>query len=215
MIDMPSSSCSRFSSSRICAWIVTSSAVVGSSAMSSFGSHESAIAIITRWRIPPESWCGYSSMRRSGSGMPTSSSISIARSRAAFLLRPWCSRSDSDDLVAHLEDGVQRRHRLLEDHRDVVAADRPHAAPRSPSPDPPRRRRSGKGCFEPILDLARRRGISRITESDVTDLPLPDSPTIPSVSPGLTWNETPSTARATPASVRKYVLEVLYLQNGL
>jgi hypothetical protein len=46
-------------------------------------------------------------------------------------------------------------------------------------------------------------GISRITESEVTDLPLPDSPTIPSVSPGFTWNETPSTARATPASVRK------------
>ena len=44
--------------SRICAWIVTSSAVVGSSAMSSFGSQASAIAIMTRWRRPPESWCG-------------------------------------------------------------------------------------------------------------------------------------------------------------
>ena len=37
---------------------VTSSAVVGSSAISSFGLHESAIAIITRWRIPPEYRCG-------------------------------------------------------------------------------------------------------------------------------------------------------------
>ncbi len=37
----------------IWAWIVTSSAVVGSSAMSSFGWHTSAIAIITRWRVPP------------------------------------------------------------------------------------------------------------------------------------------------------------------
>ena len=46
--------------SRICAWIVTSSAVVGSSAISSFGLQASAIAIITRWRMPPESWCGYS-----------------------------------------------------------------------------------------------------------------------------------------------------------
>jgi hypothetical protein len=44
--------------SRICAWIVTSSAVVGSSAISSFGSQASAIAIIARWRIPPENWCG-------------------------------------------------------------------------------------------------------------------------------------------------------------
>ena len=45
-------------SSRICAWIVTSSAVVGSSAISRSGLHESAIAIITRWRMPPENWCG-------------------------------------------------------------------------------------------------------------------------------------------------------------
>jgi hypothetical protein len=45
-------------SSRICFWIVTSSAVVGSSAMSSFGSQASAIAIMTRCRIPPDNWCG-------------------------------------------------------------------------------------------------------------------------------------------------------------
>ena len=44
--------------SSTCAWMVTSSAVVGSSAISSFGSHASAIAIIARWRIPPEKACG-------------------------------------------------------------------------------------------------------------------------------------------------------------
>ena len=43
-----------FISSRICAWMVTSSAVVGSSAMMSFGLQAIAIAIITRWRMPPE-----------------------------------------------------------------------------------------------------------------------------------------------------------------
>ena len=53
-IDIPSSSCSSFIRSRICAWMVTSSAVVGSSAISSFGLQASAIAIITRWRMPPE-----------------------------------------------------------------------------------------------------------------------------------------------------------------
>ena len=42
----------------ICAWIVTSSAVVGSSAISTSGLHASAIAIIARWRMPPENWCG-------------------------------------------------------------------------------------------------------------------------------------------------------------
>ena len=44
---------------RIWAWIVTSRAVVGSSASMSFGRHANAMAIITRCRIPPESWCGY------------------------------------------------------------------------------------------------------------------------------------------------------------
>ena len=45
-------------SRRIWACVVTSSAVVGSSAISRSGSLISAIAIITRWRIPPENWCG-------------------------------------------------------------------------------------------------------------------------------------------------------------
>ena len=43
---------------RICAWVMTSSAVTGSSAITRSGRHASAIAIITRWRIPPESSCG-------------------------------------------------------------------------------------------------------------------------------------------------------------
>ena len=42
----------------ICAWVVTSSAVVGSSAISSLGEHDSAMAIMTRWRMPPENACG-------------------------------------------------------------------------------------------------------------------------------------------------------------
>ena len=42
----------------IWACTVTSSAVVGSSAMSSSGSSAIAIAIMMRWRMPPENWCG-------------------------------------------------------------------------------------------------------------------------------------------------------------
>ena len=68
---MPSSRCRSASSRRICAWMVTSSAVVGSSAISSSGSHISAMAIITRWRSPPESWCGYWPSRSPGAVMPT------------------------------------------------------------------------------------------------------------------------------------------------
>ena len=55
---VPSSRTSSRSRSRICAWMVTSSAVVGSSAISSFGLQASAMAIIARCRIPPENWCG-------------------------------------------------------------------------------------------------------------------------------------------------------------
>ena len=45
-------------SSSTCAWIVTSSAVVGTSAMSSRGLMATAIAAITRWRMPPDSSWG-------------------------------------------------------------------------------------------------------------------------------------------------------------
>ncbi len=55
---VPWSSRRRRIRSRIWAWMVTSSAVVGSSAISSLGWQASAMAIITRWRMPPESWWG-------------------------------------------------------------------------------------------------------------------------------------------------------------
>src|SRR6266851_4108269 len=45
-------------SSRIWAWIVTSSAVVGSSAIKRRGRHAMAIATMTLWRIPPDRRCG-------------------------------------------------------------------------------------------------------------------------------------------------------------
>ena len=39
-------------------WATTSSAEVGSSMMTRSGVNSSAMAIMHRWRIPPESWCG-------------------------------------------------------------------------------------------------------------------------------------------------------------
>src|SRR6266852_3211385 len=54
MMAVPSSRLSCFSSWITCAWTVTSSAVVGSSAISSEGSLARPIAIMARWRIPPE-----------------------------------------------------------------------------------------------------------------------------------------------------------------
>ena len=43
----------------ICAWMDTSSDAMGSSATSSSGSMDSARAMATRWRMPPDSSGGY------------------------------------------------------------------------------------------------------------------------------------------------------------
>ncbi len=58
MTAVPRSPHSRLSSWMICAWIDTSSAVVGSSAISNSGSAHRASASTTRWRMPPENSCG-------------------------------------------------------------------------------------------------------------------------------------------------------------
>ena len=81
MISTPAPVTSRavFSTSRICACTVTSSAVVGSSQINRSGSLAIAIAITTRWRSPPDNSCGKARARRSGWAMPTSSSNSTAR----------------------------------------------------------------------------------------------------------------------------------------
>ena len=185
--------------SRICAWIVTSSAVVGSSAISSFGLQASAMAIITRCRMPPDSWCGYSRTRRAGAGMPTRVSISTAFCLGVARVHALMQPHRLADLLADGQHRVQAGHRLLEDHRDRVAADVAHL-------------RLGQRQQIAALeaDAARRScpaapAISRRIDIEVTDLPQPDSPTIATVSPASTWNDTPSTARTTPSGVAKWV----------
>ena len=113
--------------SRICACTVTSSAVVGSSAISRSGSFASAIAIIARCRMPPEKLCGWSSTRDDGCGMPTRPSRSIGV-RAGLLLRRVgvVQPVGLDDLVAHRVEGVQGGQRVLEDHRHPPAAQAAH-----------------------------------------------------------------------------------------
>ena len=59
--------------------MVTSRAVVGSSAISRRGLQLMAIANATRWRMPPESTLGNWRNVRRGLGMPTAFSSSSAR----------------------------------------------------------------------------------------------------------------------------------------
>ena len=42
-----------------CCWTDTSSAEVGSSAIRMSGPAISIMAIMMRWPMPPETWCGY------------------------------------------------------------------------------------------------------------------------------------------------------------
>src|SRR6266511_1515819 len=190
------SSCAFFSTSRICAWIVTSSAVVGSSAISTCGSFAIAIAIIARWRMPPENSCGYWSTRRSGFGTPTSFSRSTARFlTASSFVSGWCVLIASPIWKPTFSTGFS----------DVIGSWKTIAS------SLPRMRRSS--FFETLsrsLPLKRASprtmrpggcGINPRMDIVLTLLPEPDSPTIPSVSPGKRSYEIPSTACTTPSSV--------------
>ncbi|MNQ63942.1 hypothetical protein D3C85_783420 [compost metagenome] len=193
MMIMPtcSSRHSFFSSSRICAWMETSSAVVGSSAMMTSGSQHSASAITTRCRMPPENWWGYCFTRSSGWSMPTCTSSCTARVLASACVRfrwtcmvstNWLSTvcSGSSEVSGSWKIMPMRRPRTLRFCAGVSVSMR---SPFS-STDPP----------------AKRPGASSkpITALPMVDLPAPDSPTTPRISPFSRASDTPSTATSVP-----------------
>ena len=81
-------------SSSTWAWMVTSRAVVGSSAMMSPGLQASAMAMTTRWRMPPLNSWGYSLYR--WPGICTFSSISMAFFSASASERFWWATRASE-----------------------------------------------------------------------------------------------------------------------
>ena len=195
---VPDSRHSICASWRICAWIVTSRAVVGSSAMMRSGPLSSAIAIATRWRMPPENWWGYAASRSSGEEIPTFTSVARARSRADAALTSWCARIASTIWVSMRSTGF----RVIIGSWKIIAM----LAPRSlriscsgfPTSSIPLNR------IEP--ETTRPGGsTSPRMEKPVTDLPDPDSPARPRISPGRTVNEMPSTALTIPSLVKKWV----------
>ena len=198
-----------FMSSRIWAWIVTSSAVVGSSAMSRAGFVERAMAIMTRWRMPPDSWWGYSLARRFGirDADQAEHLDGLLHRLAAGHLE--VERDRLGDLVAAGVDRVERGHRLLEDHRDLVPADLPHVVLGELERGPGRRagsrppRSCPAGSMRRMIDIA------------VMLLPQPDSPTTPRVLPSSTEKLTPSTALTVPSWVKKWVRRPRISSRGL
>ena len=65
------------------------------------------MAIMMRWRMPPESWWGYSFTRRSAFGMCTSLSMSTVLSMAARRPSPSCSRKASAICSPQVKTGLR------------------------------------------------------------------------------------------------------------
>ena len=126
MSDVPPSIVRREISSRICAWIVTSRAVVGSSAMSSFGSqrerhgdhHALAHAARELVRVALEPVLGLGDAHHL-------EQLDGPGPGVVLRLLP-VGRDGLGHLLLDGEDRVEAGHRVLEDHRDVAAADLPH-----------------------------------------------------------------------------------------
>ena len=218
---VPCSSCSSRISSRICAWVVTSSAVVGSSAIKQLGvvdqrhrDHD-ALPHAARelMRIVVDA-----ARRPWNPDLDEPGDCAVAR----LTRRDVAVQLDRlDELVADRAHRIERRHRILEDHRDLAAANvtkaRAGRAEQVLAAEERLPRRDRQVLLRP-LEIRRHRGarvgagrdlqlpgfaLSLMIDIIVTLLPQPDSPTTPSVWPARTLNETPSTARTMPSSVLK------------
>ena len=113
---------------RICAWIETSSEATGSSQTSMSGCIASARAIATRWRWPPENWCGKRVATAGSRPTRASQSATIGRRACARVTRP-CAIGPSRDGVADAHARVERGEGVLEhrlDARRGLAAGRAH-----------------------------------------------------------------------------------------
>ena len=103
---------------------------------------------------------------------------------------------------------VQRHHRVLEDHGDALAANGAQAAHRrAPARSCAVEQDRGRETIRPGGSTSRR------IEKPVTDLPEPDSPTRPRISPLASVKLTPSTALATPVAREEMRAQILDLEK--
>ena len=112
------------------------------------------------------------------------------------------------DLQPDGQDRVERGHRLLEDHRDVAAAEIAHMLVVEIEED------AAVEDDAALRERARCGGSSRMIESADTDLPEPDSPTMARISPRPTSKLMPSTARTMPREVAKWTCKSSTVSNG-
>jgi len=111
--------------------------------------------------------------------VPASNTKLVVSAVATVLLPPDGTVATSVYAAGPMEDGIVRGDLVLYGRGDPTMSRR---------------------CYDADTTRAGGAGISRISESAVMVLPQPDSPTIPSVSPGARSKLTPSTARTAPTS---------------
>ena len=117
------SRCRSASRSRIWACTVTSSPVVGSSARTSRGAQARAMAIITRWRMPPDSWNGYQRTRSLGGGDADRAEQLDGGGVGLLSVHVDVEAEGLGDLPADPLDRVEGGHRVLEDHAQLGTPD--------------------------------------------------------------------------------------------
>src|SRR5919197_1177914 len=139
--------------------------------------------------------------------MPTRSRSSAARAVAALRLSPKCVSSGSRSWRPIVSTGF----RLVIGSWKIIAICRPRTR-RSARCLSWRRSRPSKRAEPERTRPAR--GSRPRRASAVTLLPQPDSPTIPSVSPGPISNEIPLTACTVPPPVQKWTRRSSTLSNG-
>ena len=202
---------------RIAFCVVTSSAVVGSSAMSTLGRLMIAMAIITRCSWPPDSSCGYDDHTRSASSSPTSRSCSSTLAlRSAALSCFWWYLSDSATCTPSVNTGLNAvdgswntvpmySPRMRCSGASAASRSMPRPAASLPSPPGPESgpsstRASSRYAWPFTLATDGSRRGSAIA---VTDLPEPDSPTRAVMRPGNSLRLTPwVTSRSSKLTAR-------------
>src|SRR5918999_4906818 len=130
--------------------------------------------------------------------MPTRASAARAWSRASAALTSWCARTASTICVSMRSTGFS----VIIGSWNTMAMRAPRTL-RSSSSASPTRSVPSKRIRPPTMRPGG--STSPRIENPVTVFPQPDSPTRPSTSPARTSKLTPSTARTTPARVKKWV----------
>ena len=199
---MPSSAWSRVIRARICAWIVTSRAVVGSSAISTSGSRRAPSQSSPAGASRPRTRGGSCRSGPSDRGSPPGPGARCARLPRHRLETSWCAASPRRAERRPGRKGCSE----VRGSWKIIAISLPRTWLEILV--------GGGGEVGPLVhDPTADFGVRAAGEPEdrevATLLPHPDSPTIPRVSPRSTPNDTPSTACTTPSSVWKLTLRSL------